>query len=128
MSEIPDELKYSAEHEWIRVADGGRSVRIGITDYAQQALGDVVYVSLPEVGAMVSAGAAFGEVESTKSVSDLFAPVAGTVTARNEALDQQPELINSEPYGAGWVVEIELAEGAGVDDLLDAAAYGLLAD
>ena len=129
MSDIPDELKYTADHEWARVGgtDGKQTVRVGITDYAQQALGDVVYVSLPEVGTQVAQGAAFGEVESTKSVSDLYAPVAGTVTARNEALDQQPELINSDPYGAGWIVEIELAEGADLSVLIDAAAYGTLA-
>ena len=126
MAEVPDDLRYTAEHEWVRVNDGSKTVRVGITDYAQEALGDVVYVSLPELGATVSAGAAFGEVESTKSVSDLYAPVAGTVTARNEALEGTPELINSDPYGAGWVVEIELAEGADLDALLDAAAYGTL--
>jgi glycine cleavage system H protein len=98
---------------------------VGITDYAQEALGDVVYVSLPEVGAKVSAGSACGEVESTKSVSDLYAPVTGTVTARNEALDNQPELINSDPYGEGWVIEIDV-EG-GLDELLDAGAYSTLA-
>ena len=126
MAEVPDDLRYTAEHEWVRVTDGSKTVRIGITDYAQEALGDVVYVSLPELGATVSAGAAFGEVESTKSVSDLYAPVAGTVTARNEALEGTPELINSDPYGEGWVVEIELAEGADLDALLDAGAYGTL--
>ncbi len=102
-------------------------MRVGITDYAQQALGDVVFVSLPEVGAQVAQGAAFGEVESTKSVSDLYAPLAGTIAARNDALDQQPELINSDPYGAGWIVEIELADGADAGQLLDAATYGTLA-
>jgi glycine cleavage system H protein len=124
MAQVPDDLKYTAEHEWVRVTDGSPSVRVGITDYAQEALGDVVYVSLPEVGAQVSAGAAFGEVESTKSVSDLYAPLTGTVTARNEELDATPELVNSDPYGAGWVVEIEPANAADVDDLLDPAAYG----
>jgi glycine cleavage system H protein len=129
MSDVPDDLKYTAEHEWARAAatDGKQVVRIGITDYAQQALGDVVYVSLPEVGASVAQGAAFGEVESTKSVSDLYAPVAGTVVARNDDLDEQPELINSDPYGAGWIVEIELVDPAELDALLDAAAYGTLA-
>jgi glycine cleavage system H protein len=129
MSDVPDELKYTADHEWARVsdADGKQTARVGITDYAQQALGDVVYVSLPEVGTKLAQGAAFGEVESTKSVSDLYAPVAGTVAARNEALDQQPELINSDPYGAGWIVEIELAEGADLSALIDAATYGTLA-
>jgi glycine cleavage system H protein len=129
MSDVPDELKYTADHEWALVSDtdGKQIARVGITDYAQQALGDVVYVSLPEVGAQLAQGAAFGEVESTKSVSDLYAPVAGTVAARNDALDQQPELINSDPYGAGWIVEIELAEGADLSALIDAAAYGTLA-
>jgi glycine cleavage system H protein len=127
MSEVPDDLKYTAEHEWVRLGDGTASVRVGITDYAQQALGDVVFVSLPEVGAQVAQGAAFGEVESTKSVSDLYAPLAGTVAARNDALEQQPELINSDPYGDGWIVEIEPAEGADAAQLLDAATYGTLA-
>jgi glycine cleavage system H protein len=129
MSDVPDELKYTAEHEWARVGttDGRQTVRIGITDYAQQALGDVVYVSLPDVGAQLTQGAAFGEVESTKSVSDLYAPVTGTVLARNDALDGQPELINSDPYGEGWIVEIEVADAAQLDELLDAAAYATLA-
>jgi glycine cleavage system H protein len=130
MSEVPSDLKYTAEHEWVRITDGSRTVRVGITDYAQEALGDVVYVSLPEVGAKVAAGSACGEVESTKSVSDLYAPVSGTVTARNDALDDQPELINSDPYGAGWIIEIELdgdTDDAEVGALLDAGAYGTLA-
>jgi glycine cleavage system H protein len=129
MSDVPDELKYTAEHEWARVGttDGRQTVRIGITDYAQQALGDVVYVSLPDVGAQLTQGAAFGEVESTKSVSDIYAPVAGTVVARNEALDRQPELLNSDPYGEGWIVEIEVSDAAQLDELLDAAAYATLA-
>ncbi|MDP9116794.1 MAG: glycine cleavage system protein GcvH [Actinomycetota bacterium] len=129
MSDVPDDLKYTAEHEWVRVTSQGgkQTCRLGITDYAQQALGDVVYVSLPQVGATVTKGSAFGEVESTKSVSDLYAPVTGIVVARNEALDDQPELINSEPYGEGWIVEIEVTDDASSDDLLDAAAYGTLA-
>ncbi|WP_375482862.1 glycine cleavage system protein GcvH [uncultured Jatrophihabitans sp.] len=128
MSEVPDTLKYTAEHEWVRLGEGGSStVRVGITDYAQQALGDVVYVSLPEVGADIAAGATIGEVESTKSVSDVFAPLTGSVTARNEALDDQPELINSDPYGEGWILEIEVAEPGELDSLLDAGAYGTLA-
>ena len=129
MSDIPDDLEYTAEHEWARIGitDGKRSARVGITDYAQQALGDVVYVSLPALGAQLAQGAAFGEIESTKSVSDLYAPLAGTVVARNESLDQQPELINSDPYGAGWVIEIEVAEGADLGALIDAATYGTLA-
>jgi glycine cleavage system H protein len=126
MSEIPDELSYTADHEWVRTSGGG-AVRVGITDYAQQALGDVVYVSLPAIGASLSKGEAFGEVESTKSVSDLFAPIDGTVSARNEALEQTPELINSDPYGDGWIVEVEPATPAQLDELLDAAAYGSLA-
>ena len=126
MAAVPDDLKYTAEHEWVRASEGSTTVRIGITDYAQESLGDVVYVSLPEVGAQVSAGAAFGEVESTKSVSDLYAPVSGTIVARNDALDGQPELINADPYGQGWIVDIEPAEGADLGALLDAAAYGTI--
>jgi glycine cleavage system H protein len=128
VSSIPDELQYTAEHEWVLIDAGSTTARVGITDYAQSALGDVVYVSLPEVGTAVAKGAAVGEVESTKSVSDVFAPLTGTVTARNEALDEQPDLINSDPYGAGWVLEIELSDQAETAELLDAAAYGELAD
>jgi glycine cleavage system H protein len=127
MSDVPSELKYTAEHEWVRVGEGSRTVRVGITDYAQEALGDVVYVSLPDVGTEVAPGAAIGEVESTKSVSDIFAPLPGTISARNDALDDQPELINSDPYGEGWIVEIELSDAADLNGLLDAAAYGSLA-
>src|SRR3954463_12151322 len=125
MPDVPDDLKYTAEHEWVR-ADGS-AVRVGITDYAQEALGDVVYVSLPEVGATVAKGAAVGEVESTKSVSDIYAPLSGTVTARNDKLDENPELINSDPYGEGWILELDLSEKGETGDLLDAAAYGTLA-
>ena len=128
MSQIPSDLKYTAEHEWVRLSDGSSTVRIGITDFAQEALGDVVYVSLPAVGTAVSGGAAFGEVESTKSVSDIYAPLSGTITARNDALDGAPETINSDPYGEGWLVEIELAADADVSSLLDAATYGTLAN
>jgi glycine cleavage system H protein len=124
MADVPDELKYTAEHEWAKV--GGATIRVGVTDYAQEALGDVVFVSLPEVGAKVGQGEAFGEVESTKSVSDLYAPVAGTVTARNEELESRPELINSDPYGEGWLVEIEVSDASQIGGLLDAAAYGTL--
>jgi glycine cleavage system H protein len=127
MSDVPDDLRYTAEHEWIRGGDGAKTVRVGITDYAQEALGDVVYVSLPEVGAQVAKGAAVGEVESTKSVSDIYAPLTGTVTARNEKLDEQPELINSDPYGEGWILELDLSDESETEDLLDAAAYGTLA-
>jgi glycine cleavage system H protein len=118
----PADLKYTSDHEWVRSGDGG-VVRVGITDYAQDALGDIVFVSLPEVGGEVTAGDAVGEVESTKSVSDIYAPLSGRVTARNDALDGQPELVNSDPYGAGWMLEIEVANAADVDALLDVAAY-----
>lgn len=127
MSEIPDDLRYTAEHEWVRIDGDSNTIRVGITDYAQEALGDVVYVSLPAVGTTVTAGGAFGEVESTKSVSDIYAPLDGTITAVNEALADSSELVNSDPYGDGWLVEIELAAGADLDGLLDAAAYGSLA-
>jgi glycine cleavage system H protein len=127
MSDVPDDLKYTAEHEWVRAAEGSNTVRVGITDYAQEALGDVVYVSLPEVGAEVEKGAAVGEVESTKSVSDIYAPLTGVVKARNEKLDAEPELINSDPYGDGWILEIEPSDAAESDELLDAAAYSTLA-
>jgi glycine cleavage system H protein len=124
MAEVPDDLQYTAEHEWVR--SSGSTVRIGITDFAQAALGDVVFVSLPEIGASVKIGDAFGEVESTKSVSDLYAPVSGIVTGRNDALADSPELVNTDPYGAGWVVEVELSDTSQLADLLDAAAYGTL--
>jgi glycine cleavage system H protein len=126
MADVPDDLKYTAEHEWVRLNDSASSVRVGITDFAQQSLGDVVYVSLPELGARVIVGQAFGEVESTKSVSDLYAPISGVVTARNDELDEHPEQINADPYGSGWIVEIEVGDSAQLDDLLDAAAYGTL--
>jgi glycine cleavage system H protein len=118
---IPDELRYSVEHEWVR-AEGGWA-RVGITDYAQDALGDIVYVELPAVGTEVAAGGKMGEVESTKSVSEIYAPVAGTVTAVNEELPNSPERINEDPYGNGWICELELADGNAVEALLDAAAY-----
>lgn len=120
----PDDLKYTAEHEWVRTpGDGGGPVRIGITDYAQDALGDIVYVQLPEVGESVTAGAAVGELESTKSVSDVYSPVTGEVVGRNEAVDAAPELVNTDPYGDGWLFEVAVAEGAASSDLMDAAAY-----
>ena len=126
----PDNVKYTAEHEWAQLTGGsgeGKVVRVGITDYAQEALGDIVFVALPPVGAEFAAGEALGEVESTKSVSDIYAPVGGTVTARNEVLDGQPELVNSDPYGEGWLVEIRVSDGSVLDSLLDRAAYqGLL--
>lgn len=121
MSDYPDDLRYTEDHEWVReTADG---VRVGITSYAQDALGDVVFVSLPKVGDEVAKGDAIGEVESTKSVSDLYSPLSGTVTAVNEALDATPELVNSDPYGDGWMFELTLADGSGTSDLLDAEAY-----
>jgi glycine cleavage system H protein len=121
---IPDDLHYTAEHEWIRVVDGG--LRIGITDHAQEALGDIVFVTLPALGAHVEAGQALGEVESTKSVSDIYAPVSGEVVARNEVLDARPELVNADAYGDGWMIEISPADPAAVDGLLDAEAYRAL--
>ncbi len=124
----PADLKYTAEHEWVRVV--GDHLRIGITDYAQEALGDIVFVTLPNVGTEVAPGQSFGEVESTKSVSDVYAPLAGLVTARNESLDANPELVNSDPYGEGWMVELAPSAGvaAALDDVafLDAAAYEAL--
>ena len=118
---VPDDLYYSSDHEWIRVEDG--KFRIGITDYAQDALGDVVYVQVPEVGAVVAAGQGISEVESTKSVSDIYAPVAGTIVAVNDELDAAPERLNADPYGDGWICAIEVADAAAVDGLLDAGAY-----
>ncbi|MFT5563404.1 MAG: glycine cleavage system H protein [Myxococcota bacterium] len=122
MADIPAELRYTAEHEWVR--SEGDNVSIGITDHAQDQLGDVVYVDLPPVGATVEAGAPFGEIESTKSVSDLFAPLTGTITARNDVLEDRPELLNSDPYGEGWLVKITPTDATETDSLLDAAAYG----
>jgi glycine cleavage system H protein len=125
----PDDLSYTAEHEWVRaVGEGDDAVlRVGITSYAQDALGDIVFVTLPAVGAELAAGQAVGEVESTKSVSDVYAPLAGTVTAVNEVLDASPELVNSDPYGEGWMFELRPAGGVGAalqsEHLLTAAAY-----
>ena len=124
---VPDELRYTAEHEWVRSTDAG-TVVFGITDFAQESLGDIVYVSLPSVGDSLDAGAACGEVESTKSVSDIYAPLAGEVVARNEALDATPEAINSDPYGAGWMVELRPADPAAMDALLSAADYAALVE
>jgi len=118
----PDDLRYTVEHEWVRVSDSG-TVVFGITHFAQDALGDIVYVSLPGVGSRVSAGAACGEVESTKSVSDIYAPVSGEVVATNVDLDGRPEVLNSDPYLAGWMVEVRPDDVAVVDQLLSAAAY-----
>lgn len=124
---VPDELRYTEEHEWV----DGRSdnaVRIGITEYAQDQLGDVVFVDLPEAGTAVTAGEVFGEVESTKSVSELFAPIDGEVRAVNAAVTESPELINSDPYGEGWLIEITPADAAAVEALLDSDAYQQLID
>jgi glycine cleavage system H protein len=118
---VPDDLKYSSDHEWIRV-DGGR-ITVGITDYAQDALGDVVFVQVPEQGATVAAGQGISEVESTKSVSDIYAPLAGTITEVNGDLESAPEQLNSDPYGDGWICVIELSDAGAVDGLLDAGAY-----
>jgi glycine cleavage system H protein len=118
----PEDLRYTSDHEWVATTESG-SVRVGITDYAQDALGDVVYVSLPAVGDTVAVGDSCGEVESTKSVSDLYAPLAGTVTAVNTALEATPELVNTAPYTDGWMYELELADDADTSALLDAAAY-----
>lgn len=123
---VPDDLRYSSDHEWARTE--GDRVRVGITDYAQDALGDVVFVQLPDVGAAVEAGGGIGEVESTKSVSDLYAPVAGTVVEVNGDLADAPERLNEDPYGEGWVCIIEVADGSGADDLLDAEGYRRLID
>jgi glycine cleavage system H protein len=120
--EYPSDLKYTRQHEWAAIEDNNR-VRVGITDYAQDALGDVVYIDLPEEGTEVRAGDAFGEVESTKSVSDLFSPVSGRVVERNAALEETPELVNQEPYGEGWMVVIEMADADELADLLDADEY-----
>ena len=123
---VPAQLLYSSDHEWIAV-DGTRA-RIGITDYAQDALGDVVYVQTPTLGAEVTAGDSFSEVESTKSVSDIYAPVSGTVVAVNDGLANGPDALNSDPYGAGWICEIEMSNPADIDGLLDAAGYQALID
>jgi glycine cleavage system H protein len=122
---VPEDLRYTADHEWVRREEDGR-VRIGITDYAQDALGDVVFVQLPEVGVRYEANATFSEVESTKSVSDVYAPVAGTVVEVNADLADSPQRLNEDPYGEGWICLIEPAAERGADDLLDAAAYRAL--
>jgi glycine cleavage system H protein len=120
----PDDLKYTAEHEWVRSpGSGDGTVRVGITQFAQDALGDIVYVQLPEVGEDVESGSAIGELESTKSVSDVYAPVSGTVVSRNESLDQTPELVNSDPYGEGWLMEIRPSDPSAVEKLLSAEDY-----
>lgn len=126
MSNVPDDLRYTGDHEWARLEDG--RVRIGITDYAQDALGDVVFVQLPEPGSQVEAGASCGEVESTKSVSDIYAPVAGVVVEVNSELGDAPQRLNEDPYGEGWICVIEPADASAYEALLDAAAYRSLID
>ena len=123
---IPDGLRYTAEHEW--VAPGAAALRVGITDFAQDALGDIVYVQLPEPGSAVQAGQSLGEVESTKSVSEIYAPLSGKVATRNERLGEEPELINTDPYGDGWLVEIEPESATAIDGLLDADGYRRLTE
>jgi glycine cleavage system H protein len=124
--EFPEDLRYTKEHEWARV--DGESARVGITDHAQDALGDVVYVDLPEVGAQVTAAQPFGEVESTKSVSDVFSPVSGTIVERNPLVDEHPELVNEQPYGDGWLVVIHLTDASELEQLLDSDAYRAYVD
>jgi glycine cleavage system H protein len=127
MGVIPTDLRYTDKHEWVS-APSGATVRVGITDYAQEAMGDIVFVELPEAGVAVTAGAVFGEVESPKSVSEVYSPVSGTVVARNEQLTDHPDLINSDPYGVGWLIEIELepTDAGELDRLLDADGYATL--
>ena len=119
--EFPDDLRYTNEHEWARLE--GARVRVGITDFAQDALGDVVYVDLPEVGAAVQAATPFGEIESTKSVSDVYSPVTGTIVERNPLIEERPELVNEQPYEDGWLIVVSVADEASLDGLMDAAAY-----
>jgi glycine cleavage system H protein len=119
---IPNELKYTKEHEWVATT-GANTVRLGITHYAQEQLGDVVFVQLPAVGDTVAQGDSLGEVESTKSVSDVYTPLAGEIVGRNDALESNPELVNSDPYGEGWMVELRLTDMSALDGLLDADGY-----
>jgi glycine cleavage system H protein len=120
---VPEDLRYSSEHEWARRLDVDSRVRVGITDFAQDSLGDVVFVDLPAVGSAVSANDSVGELESTKSVSEMYAPVSGTVVSINEALADTPQLLNDDPYGEGWLCEIEMSDPSELDALMDAAAY-----
>jgi glycine cleavage system H protein len=123
---IPEELRYSAEHEWVRLT--GSVARVGITDFAQDSLGDVVFVQLPDIGLDAVAGASVSEIESTKSVSDVYVPVSGVVSAVNDALGDRPELVNQDPYGEGWMFEMQVGDASEVDGLLDAAAYRALTE
>jgi glycine cleavage system H protein len=124
---IPEDLRYTAEHEWV-AGDGSGPVRVGITHFAQDALGDIVYVQLPDEGSKVRAGDSLGEIESTKSVSEIYSPLSGTIATRNATLADEPELINAEPYAAGWLVEIVADDPADIDELLDADAYRALTE
>ena len=123
---IPAELRYSSDHEWVRV--DGATATIGITEYAQDALGDVVFVEMPDAGLAVAAGESFSEVESTKSVSDIYAPITGSIPEVNAELESQPELLNSDPYGAGWICRIEISDPSELDGLMDAEAYRALTE
>jgi glycine cleavage system H protein len=123
---IPAELRYSSDHEWVRVE--GATATIGITEYAQDALGDVVFVEMPDAGLAVAAGESFSEVESTKSVSDIYAPITGSISEVNAELESQPELLNSDPYGAGWICRIEISDPSELDGLMDAEAYRALTE
>lgn len=123
---VPADLRYSSDHEWIR--QDGNIVTIGITEFAQDSLGDVVFVDVPEQGTSVAAGDSFTEVESTKSVSDIYAPVSGTIAAANQQLDDQPELLNSDPYGEGWICSIEMSDSTELGELMDADAYTALTE
>ena len=125
--EYPQDLRYTAEHEWVRVGSDGVA-RVGVTAFAQDALGDIVYVSLPAVGDSVVAGDSCGEVESTKSVSDVYAPISGEIVAVNATLDSAPELVNTDPYGEGWMYDVKLTDAGAADSLLDLAAYRALLD
>jgi len=125
---VPEDLRYSAEHEWARRLDASSRVRVGVTDFAQDALGDVVFVDLPTVGDTVTPGESVGELESTKSVSEMYAPVGGAITAVNEALADNPGLINDDPYGDGWLLEVEMSDDSTFDALMDAAAYRQLTE
>jgi glycine cleavage system H protein len=123
---IPAELRYSSDHEWVRVE--GTTATIGITEYAQDALGDVVFVEMPDAGLAVAAGESFSEVESTKSVSDIYAPITGSISEVNAELESQPELLNSDPYGAGWICRIQISDPSELDGLMDAEAYRALTE
>ena len=125
---VPEDLRYSSEHEWARRLDDESRVRVGITDFAQDSLGDVVFVDLPAIGTSVTANEAVGELESTKSVSEMYAPVSGTIVAINEVLAETPQLLNDDPYGDGWLCEIEMTDPSELDALMDAVGYTALTE